>query len=406
MKERLIFHLDINSAFVSWEAAKRVALGEADIRLVPSVVGGDPKSRVSIVAARSIPAKAYGIQTGEPVSMALKKCPGLIVAEADFDLYVRSSRAFKDICAQYAPVMESFSIDEVFMDMSGMELLWPDPVRLAETIKNRIRDELGFTANVGIGRNKLCAKMASDFEKPDRVHTLYPEEIESKMWPLKVEELFGCGKSSAARLRSVGIFTIGDLACADIGLLRSILGEKGSKTLHDFANGIDDSEVCARIDEAKSYSVENTTEDDLTDIEDIEHILLWEADVVSARIRANGVKCSCIGVKYRTADWSNKSHQCKLESPTDVTGLIYERACRLMRENWKGQPIRLIGLTLSEIDDGAVEQLSLFENEKTEKLKKLDRAMDSIRSRYGDDSVVRASATADRRSHRGAPHRH
>ena len=181
MNERLIFHVDVNSAFLSWEATRRVKNGEPDLRLIPSCIGGDPESRRGVVLAKSIPAKAFKIKTGEPIAMALRKCPQLVIAKPDFKLYSACSKAFKDICRSYAPVVEEFSIDECFMDMTGTGHTYPDPVALAHTIKNKIRDELGFTVNIGIGRNKLCAKMASDFEKPDKVHTLYPEEIPDKL---------------------------------------------------------------------------------------------------------------------------------------------------------------------------------------------------------------------------------
>ena len=162
--------------------------GLPDLREIPSVVGGDPKQRTGIVVAKSIPAKKYGIQTGEPMAMALRKCPNLVVVPSDFRLYTENSLAFKAICRDYAPVVESFSIDEVFLDMTGTSLIYPDPIATAHEIKDKIHAELGFTVNVGISTNKLLAKMASDFEKPDKVHTLFPEEIPVKMWPLPIRE--------------------------------------------------------------------------------------------------------------------------------------------------------------------------------------------------------------------------
>ena len=391
MSKRLIFHVDINSAFLSWEATRRVAMGEPDLRLIPSVVGGDPSNRTSIVTAKSIPAKKYGINTGEPVSMALRKCPELVVVRSDFELYVRSSRAFKAICQSYTPDMESFSIDEVFMDMSGMELLYPDPLALAHEIKDRIKNELGFTCNVGIGYNKLCAKMASDFEKPDRVHTLFPEEIETKMWPLPVGELFGCGKSTAARLNAIGINTIGDLAHLDMDSLLSVAGDKSAAYLHRAARGIDDSPVVSEPEEAKGYSAETTVEENITELTKLQRILLAQADVVASRLRAKGVKCGCVCVKYRDSNFKNKSHQRKLTDSTDVTDIIYRTAEELISECWTGEPVRLIGLSLTDIDDGEYEQMSFIVDEKKEKLKKLDSAMDSIRMKFGNDSVQRAS---------------
>jgi len=391
MAERLIFHVDINSAFLSWEAARRVSLGQPDLRLIPSVVGGDPKSRTSIVVTKSIPAKKYGINTGEPVSMALRKCPDLVVVGSDFDLYVKCSKAFKSICKEYTAAMESFSIDEVFMDMSGMELLYPDPIEVAHTIKNRIRDELGFTANIGIGKTKVCAKMASDFEKPDKVHTLFPEEIPAKMWPLPVGDLFTCGKASATRLISIGIKTIGDLANANPEQVRLILGENQALHLMNFANGIDPSEVSEEWTDAKSYSAETTVEYDITNIDEIKHILLAQADVVSARVRCEDVKAKCVTVKYKTNDFKNHSHQKKLPEATDVTSVIYQSACQLIEEVYKCEPVRLVGLGLSDIDRDGYEQMSLMLDENKEKMKKLDLAMDSIRGKFGNDSIRRAS---------------
>lgn len=388
---KLIFHVDVNSAFLSWEATKRVALGEPDLRDIPSCVGGDPSKRTSIVTAKSIPAKKYGINTGEPISMALRKCPDLVVVKGDFKLYDKYSKAFKAICAEYTPTMESFSIDEVFLDMSGMDKIYPDPIKTAHEIKDRIKTELGFTVNIGIGNNKLCAKMASDFAKPDRVHTLFPNEIQKKMWPLPVGELFTCGKRSAARLSSIGIKNIGDLAKADIKEIESMLTKRQARHLFEYANGIDESEVISEREDAKGYSAETTVEENLDTIDKINHILLAQADVVSARIRAAGVKCFTIAVSYRTTEWKNRSHQKKLEKSTDVTEEIYNTAKNLMAEFWEGEPVRLVGLALRDVDNNDFEQMSLFKSERNEKMKKLDTALDDIRGKFGSGSIKRAS---------------
>ena len=389
--ERLIFHIDVNSAFLSWEAARRVQNGQEDLRLIPSCIGGDPQKRTGIVLAKSLPAKKYGVTTGEPMSMALRKCPVLVSAPPDFKLYSKCSKAFKAICQEYTPTMESFSIDEVFLDMTGMERIYPDPIALAHTIKDRIKNELGFTVNVGIGRNKLCAKMASDFEKPDRVHTLFPEEIPEKMWPLPVRELLFCGKSSAEKLVKNQIKTIGDLAKSDVTVLQGILGEKAGASLWQSANGIDDSPVCDEPEDAKGYSVESTVEENLESLPDINKMLLAQADVVAARMRAEDAKAYCIAVHFRTINFVNRSHQKKLENSTNITAEIYQVATELIAEAWNHEPLRLIGLAASDIDRGGFEQMSLFGDEKKDKLKKLDTAIDSIRDRYGNASVKRAS---------------
>lgn len=389
---RLIFHVDVNSAFLSWEAAKRVKQGLPDLREIPSCIGGDPKKRTGIVVAKSIPAKKYGIQTGEPVGLALQKCPELVCVPSDFALYDRCSKAFKSICASYAPVMESFSIDEVFLDMTGTGQIYPDPIATACEIKDRIYRELGFTVNVGISTNKLLAKMASDFEKPNKVHTLYPEEVPQKMWPLPVRDLLFLGKASEKKLIQNGIHTIGDLAQANEAEIQMLLGEKSGHQLYLSANGIDDSPVKAQREEAKGISVETTFDEDIVSYKQIFPILLSQCDIVAARMRREGKKCNCVAVSFRTLEFKNKSHQRKLENPTDVTDEIYQNVKRLFQESWSGQPLRLIGVALTGLTEDSFVQMSLFEDpKKREQQKKLDEAMDNIRKKFGNDKISRAS---------------
>lgn len=390
--QRLIFHVDVNSAFLSWEAAKRVKQGLSDLREIPSCIGGDPKKRTGIVVAKSIPAKKYGVQTGEPVGLALQKCPDLVCVPSDFALYDRCSKAFKSICASYAPVMESFSIDEVFLDMTGTGQIYPDPIATACEIKDRIYRELGFTVNVGISTNKLLAKMASDFEKPNKVHTLYPEEVPQKMWPLPVRDLLFLGKASEKKLIQNGIHTIGDLAQANEKEIQMLLGEKSGHQLYLSANGMDDSPVKAQREEAKGISVETTFDEDIVSYEQIFPILLSQCDIVAARMRREGKKCNCVAVSFRTLEFKNKSHQRKLENPTDVTDEIYQNVKRLFQESWSGQPLRLIGVALTGLTEDSFVQMSLFEDpKKREQQKKLDEAMDNIRKKFGNDKISRAS---------------
>ena len=390
--QRLIFHVDVNSAFLSWEATKRVKQGLPDLREIPSCIGGDPKKRTGIVVAKSIPAKKYGVQTGEPVGLALQKCPNLVCVPSDFALYDLCSKAFKSICASYAPVMESFSIDEVFLDMTGTGQIYPDPIATACEIKDRIYRELGFTVNVGISTNKLLAKMASDFEKPNKVHTLYPEEVPQKMWPLPVRDLLFLGKASEKKLIQNGIHTIGDLAQANEKEIQMLLGEKSGHQLYLSANGIDDSPVKAQRDEAKGISVETTFDEDIVSYEQIFPILLSQCDIVAARMRREGKKCNCVAVSFRTLEFKNKSHQRKLENPTDVTDEIYQNVKRLFQESWSVQPLRLIGVALTGLTEDSFVQMSLFEDpKKREQQKKLDEAMDNIRKKFGNDKISRAS---------------
>ena len=390
--QRLIFHVDVNSAFLSWEAAKRVKQGLPDLREIPSCIGGDPKKRTGIVVAKSIPAKKYGIQTGEPMGMALQKCPDLVCVPSDFALYDRCSKAFKSICASYAPVMESFSIDEVFLDMTGTGQIYPDPMVTACEIKDRIYRELGFTVNVGISTNKLLAKMASDFEKPNKVHTLNPEEVPQKMWPLPVRDLLFLGKASEKKLVQNGIRTIGDLARANEKEIQMLLGEKAGHQLYLSANGLDDSPVKAQREEAKGISVETTFDEDIVSYEQIFPILLSQCDIVAARMRREGKKCNCVAVSFRTLEFKNKSHQRKLDNPTDVTNEIYQNVRQLFQESWSGQPLRLIGVALTGLTEDDFIQMSLFEDpKKREQQKKLDEAMDNIRKKFGNDKISRAS---------------
>ncbi len=389
---RLIFHIDVNSAFLSWESVRRVKQGLPDLRNVPACIGGDPKKRTGIVVAKSIPAKKYGVQTGEPVAMALRKCPDLVIAKSDFELYIKCSRAFKEICASYAPVMESFSIDEVFLDMTGTSLIYPDPVRTAHEIKDKIRNELGFTVNVGISTNKLLSKMASDFEKPDKVHTLFPEEIPTKMWPLPVRDLLFLGKASEKKLTEAGIHTIGDMAHAREAEIQTLLGNKAGHQLWQYARGIDDSLVRAQPEEAKGFSVETTFNDDIVSVEQVLPILLEQCDVVATRMRRKEKKCTSVSVTFRTLDFRNKSHQTTLPNATDMTDEIYKNAKKLFIESWKGEPLRLIGVALTNLTDESFEQMSLFEdNEQKERHRKLDATMDAIRQKFGNDKITRAS---------------
>ena len=390
---RLIFHVDVNNAFLSWEATKRVKQGESDLRLVPSAIGGDRESRRGVILAKSIPAKLCGVKTGEPIAIALGKCPSLYLAKPDFTLYQASSAAFVEVCKKYAPIVEQFSIDECFLDMSGTARLYPDPIEIASTIKNEIRDTLGFTVNVGIGPNKLLAKMASDFEKPDRIHTLFANELAEKFHPLPVGALFGVGHATAQRLVSAGIRTIGELAATDSSRLCGIFGTKMGEHLWRYANGIDDSPVVAEAEEAKGYSNSTTLAKDVISFDEAHKILLSLCDSVASRMRRDGRRAYCVCVTIRGNDFKDLSHQRKLSSPTDVTLEIFEITKRLFFELWdKRTPLRLLGVALTELSGEEPEQISMFaETEKNEKEKEIDKIIDDIREKFGSDTIVRGS---------------
>lgn len=389
----LIFHVDVNSAFLSWEAARRVANGEADIRLIPSAIGGDREKRTGVVLAKSIPAKKYGIKTGESIAMALRKCPDLFLAKPDFRLYEQCSKAFMDICREYAPVVEKYSIDECFLDMTGTSWLYPDAVAIAHTIKDRIRDELGFTVNVGIGDCKLLAKMASDFEKPDKVHTLFRSQIPQKMWPLPVRDLFTVGAATAGKLEKARIRTIGELANSDLAYIQRITGVKMGQQIYNFANGIDPSPVLSAPEEAKGYSISTTLEEDVITQQQAHGVLLALTDSVTARMRADGVKAYCVAVSIRSNDFKTRSHQRKLMDPTDISREVYQISRQLFGELWDGHtPLRLLGISLTELTREEQPQLSLFPDEGREKARRLDKAYDAINSRFGASAIMRGSS--------------
>ena len=391
MSKRIVFHIDVNSAFLSWTATQMVNEGKDDIRLVPSVISGDPNKRTSVILAKSIPAKKYKINTGEPISMALRKCTDLVIAPPDFQLYSKFSKAFKDICREYTPVVEEFSIDECFLDMSGMENVYPDILSTAYEIKDRIKTELGFTVNVGVGSNKLLAKMASDFEKPDKVHTLFDYEVESKMWVLPIRDLLFLGKATAEKLNNIGIKTIGELAKTDIATLKSLVGNKASEQLHQHANGIDNEPVNDAPREVKSYGHSITVEKNVTDKETAYKLLLSLTDAAASRMRADNVKAHCVCVNIRDNHFNNKSHQKQFTNCTDITSDIYSTVKELFNEVWNGKtPLRLLGVTLTDITKDSNEQLSLFgeSTSQNDKKQKIDSVVDAIRNKYGDSKIM------------------
>ena len=392
MSRRTIFHIDVNSAFLSWEAVYRIReLGETlDLRTIPSAVGGDMSMRHGVILAKSIPAKDYKIQTGEPIVDALRKCPNLMFIKPNHARYKEYSEAFMAILRKYTDVVEQYSIDEAFMDMTGTELLFGKPVAVANRIKDEIYETLGFTVNVGISSNKLLAKMASDFKKPNLVHTLYPEEIEAKMWPLPVRDLFSVGKSSEAKLKSLGIKTIGDLARADVGMLKSVLKKHG-EGIWNFANGRDDSVVEPVPADAKCYSNETTVSADITSAATAKQVLLSLSESVAGRLRRDEVRIEVVSVNIRLNDLSYISHQCVADSPTNITKEIYDIACRLFDELWDGTPIRLLGVATAKVSKDNSRQLSFLDDTDYEKLEKLDKAVDSIRERFGSGAIQRAS---------------
>lgn len=394
MEKRVYFHIDVNSAFLSWEAVDRLEKGDestVDIRNIPSAIGGDVAKRHGIVLAKSIPAKKYGIVTGESISEALKKCPSLFIAPPNHKLYQKYSEAFIKILEDYSPDIEQFSVDEAFIDVTGTRRLFGEPVALAHTIKDRIRDELGFTVNIGISDVKLLAKMASDFKKPDMIHTLYFEEIEQKMWPLPVDDLFYVGKSTKDKLYTMGIRTIGELANTDKKILVANLKSHG-ELIWNIANGIDISNLHPKTDKNKGYGNSTTVAVDITESESARIVLLSLCETVAKRLRADKVKGELITVTIKDNNFQSYSHQKQIDYATNSTSDIFEYAMEIFNEMWEGTPIRLLGVSAGKLQtpDQAV-QLSLFDDDIHIKREACDVAIDKIREKFGKDAIKRAT---------------
>lgn len=397
MPNRIIFHIDVNSAFLSWEASYRLHHlgGSLDIRTIPSAVGGDISKRHGIILAKSIPAKEFHIQTGEPVTAALKKCPSLYLVPPNYSLYEQCSSAMMDILRTYSPAVEIYSIDEAFLDMTGTALLHGAPLLVANAIKDQIKQELGFTVNIGISCNKLLAKMASDFEKPDKIHTLFPDEIPWKMWPLPIKDLFFVGSATEKKLKNLGIHTIGELAETDLNLIKTHLKKQG-ETVWKFANGVDTSVVLPTSPANKGYGNSTTIPFDIVDAETAKKVILSLSETVGGRIRTEQVKIQVVSVGIRYYDLSYESHQRKLITATDTTYDIYLEACQIFFELWSGLPIRHLGIHTSRVSDqDDYRQLSLFDKREEkqlsyDKLRSSDQMVDEIRKRFGNDSIKRA----------------
>ncbi len=394
--KQTIFHIDVNSAYLSWSALERLKQGdETDLRTIPSIIGGDSATRHGVVLAKSIPAKAYGVRTGEPVSDALKKCPFLVSCPPDHNLYSEKSRLLMQHLADICPDIEQVSVDECYMDFTSVSSHYEDPVSAARQIKDGIRETFGFTVNIGISDKKVLAKMASDFKKPDLVHTLFRSEIQAKLWPLPLSSLFMCGRSSVDALHNLGILTIGDLARTDPEIIVPHLKSHG-KMLWEYANGIDDSTVAPIPSEAKGIGNSTTLSRDALTMTDIRKCLLSLSESVGSRLRKAHKKAAMVSVEIKYSSFRTVSHQTTLGESTNDAGSIYQTACQLAAELWNGDPVRLLGVRTSKLEEeDAPTQLSLFDlGDKaplSEKQKSLNEALDKIRSKYGKNAVVRGT---------------
>lgn len=393
--ERFILHVDVNNAFLSWTAVEKLKNGEEiDIRTIPAIIGGDEAERRGIVLAKSPIAKQFGIKTGEPIYMARKKCPQLQIFESDFTVYRKYSNQMIEIFRKYTDKIEQLSIDECSLDLTHFLLKGEKIENKAKQISIEIKEKLGFTVNIGIAHNKLLAKTASDFEKPDKIHTLYEEEIETKMWPLPISDLLMVGRKTIPKLEKIGIKTIGDLAKRNKEDIVKRFGKLG-KTIWEYANGIDNSPVEVNNDKPKGIGNSITLPQDISDLNKLNEVLLALCEQVSYRLRKQNMLANVVNVQIKTNTFDVYSHQRKLVEAIDTTKYIYNTAQELLEELYKScvnKQIRLLGIRVDNLIDKEEMQLSFFEkkNADKEKQQKVDNVVDNLKEKYGYNMVTRA----------------
>ena len=384
-------HIDVNYAYLAWTAVEMLGQGASeDIRLVPSAIAGDPETRRGIILAKSEPAKKHGIKTAMTVAEAFRLCPDLKPFPPQHSLYGAYSERLYGLLSEYTDVIERFSIDECWLDYTGSERLFGSPEKAAAEISSRIKNELGYTVNIGISENKLLAKMASEMQKPDRIHTLYKHEIKEKMWPLPVSDLFGVGRSATEALTKMGLVTIGDVARADIVLLKSVLKPAVGQMVCERANGIDDSPVIkAEEYERKVIGKSITTPRDVRSESEAFSYLLSLSENAGQNLRKAGKRAGIVSVQLKNNVFKTYRHQKKLPGPVSSTSDIYAVARALFCEMWHGDDLRLLGISLSDLrDQGGEEQLTLFDEPQNDAL---EEAQDLIRERFGKGAVTRGT---------------
>jgi len=388
--KKQILHVDVNNAFLSWTAVDMLKKGcKVDIREMVSVIGGDENRRAGIVLAKSPKAKMFGITTGETLYQARMKCPSLRVYPVNYRLYKENSDKLYQLLLQYTDKIERFSVDECFLDMTNY-LTGDTLINKAHEINKRVKKELGFTVNIGVAHNKLLAKMASDFTKPDKVHTLFEEEIEAKMWKLPISELFMIGRKTIPKLYNMGIKTIGELAKTEKQLMIKKFGKHGLM-MWEYANGIDNTEVHYQYEKPKGVGNSTTLPININEISELEKILLALTEQVTYRLRKYDLLANVVNVQLRTKDFEDKSHQRKLPEATSNTKEIYALAKELLKEMYiKGTSIRLIGMRVDNLIEKDELQLSLFSNQDNEKQEKIDKVVDELKQKYGYNSITRA----------------
>jgi len=392
MKERIIFHIDVNNAFLSWSAVLLLKQGyKQDIRKIPSIIGGDEKKRHGIVLAKSPVAKKFGVVTAETLYSAKKKCPPLQIFPPNYEWYYEKSRELMKYLSKYTPVMEQFSVDECFLDMTGTSYLYNDYISLAYKMKEEIKNKFGYTVNIGVANNKLCAKMASDFEKPDKVHTLFKNEIKEKLWPLPVRDLFMVGRKTSLELQNLNIKTVKDLAEANDSLLYKHFKNQ-SAYLKEAANGIDSSPVEMRSSKNESISISETLPYDYEDEEKLKEVLFRQTEEVARELRYKKQYTKTVAVIFKNNRFISYSAQTGLFNATDKTEEIYKSVKEVFEKNWRQDPLRLIGVRLANLTEKREKQLSLFEEaNENEEEDKIQKTLDDINRKYGSTKIAPAS---------------
>ncbi len=389
--ERIIMHIDVNNAFLSWTALYLLQNGSKyDIRNSYAVIGGSEKARTGIVLAKSTPAKKLGRKTGETLYQARKKCKVLRTYPPNFKFYQEMSKKLFELISKYTPDIEVASVDECYLDYTKIKKMQGEPLEFAKKLQKEILDELGFTVNIGIANNKLCAKMASDFTKPYKIHTLYEYEIKEKLWPLEVGELFGIGKKTVPKLNKLNILTIKDLASTQPEILYPYFKNQ-SQNMINWANGIDNSPVISTPPEPKGIGNEITLEKDINDIIKLNEYLLFLSEKVGLRLRRQNKYANVIAVILKDNTFKKYSHQKKLETATNDSIEIYNNAKKILKEIYKEESIRLIGLRLDNLTETKIKQVSIFDQEDNN----IDKVIDEINIKYGN--IIKKASLANKK---------
>lgn len=406
MADRTILHSDLNSFYASVEIRNNPTLADK-----PVAVGGDEQARHGIVLAANPLAKQYGIRTAETLWSARRKCPDLVIVPTHFDEYHRFSQAVRQIYLDYTSQIEPMSLDEAFLDVTGSRELFGDGETIAQTIRTQVKEELGLTVSIGVSFNKIFAKLGSDYKKPDAVTIFSRENYRELVWPQPVGNLLYVGKATTAKLAGIGIHTIGELAAADPAALQMLLGRMGP-TLHDYANGRDETPVAEYVNREQAKSIGNmiTAPRDIRTPADADLVLWPLCENVAHRLRRHGMCAGSVSLYIRDIQLVTHTRQCQLTPPTWLARELMEHARGLLARHYKWKlPIRTLGVTAGDLvpADQVSLQLDLDGTaEKRDKFERIERAMDGLKDRYGSAAVRRGTELLDPKLSGFHPHDH